>query len=449
MTSLRIFFVLLAASAAALCVSSTGCFLSGEDNPDADVKKTNSKCPQVPESPPYAELAIEGLNLNQSNSRKEVKDEKGRVVGHLNVNTSRRKDGLVHVAFDFGAMELGSTKSHTFKITNQGEGPLEVVKHSSTCQCTVAGVGKSGLKKGASTEIKLEWTAKSPSPRFEQTAELCTNDPKCKRIGLTVTGNIVQNVEVVEGPQWSFNTIDDDATPEPLTRHIVSRIRDEFEITGLEYPEDKLKIQTEKLTAKELGNLNAINAFNTTLGPPKSGYRLTVKLLPSNDVGRFEHNLKIKVKAGKEAEFPVHIVGSRTGPISITKGIGPGRFSESRVLLHIGDFPATKGVSSSLHLYVSGLGDKELKVESHTSDPDFIQVKLEPVEIKSASDKKSPAKQSRNKQYRLTFTIPPYPENRPRNVYTALKPGKVTIQTNHPKAEAITISLQFNPRREQ
>src|SRR5690606_1091071 len=39
-------------------------------------------------------------------------------------------------SYDFGVMERGSSKSHTFKVTNDGQGPLQIAVGATSCKCT-------------------------------------------------------------------------------------------------------------------------------------------------------------------------------------------------------------------------------------------------------------------------------------------------------------------------
>src|SRR2546430_284888 len=80
--------------------------------------------------------------------------------------------------FDFGSMQRGTRKSHEFEIRNVGNAPLTLKSRGTTCKCTVSKVPDETVPPGGTTSIRLQWTAKSDSGPFRQTATIETNDPR-------------------------------------------------------------------------------------------------------------------------------------------------------------------------------------------------------------------------------------------------------------------------------
>jgi hypothetical protein len=96
--------------------------------------------------------------------------------------------------FDFGVMEQNTKKSHAFIFRNDGNLPLTLDKISTTCKCTLGNVGKGVVQPGATTEVTLEWEAKTGDTEFTQSAKIKTNDPQRPEIQLVVTGKVRQAI---------------------------------------------------------------------------------------------------------------------------------------------------------------------------------------------------------------------------------------------------------------
>ncbi len=93
--------------------------------------------------------------------------------------------------YDFGTMQRGTSKSHEFVIRNVGTVPLKLRSGGTTCKCTLSKVPDQPIPPGGSTSVKLEWTAKSDSGPFRQTATILTNDSIQSQMDLTVDGQIM------------------------------------------------------------------------------------------------------------------------------------------------------------------------------------------------------------------------------------------------------------------
>ena len=93
--------------------------------------------------------------------------------------------------YDFGTMQRGTSKSHEFVIRNIGNAPLKIWNGGTTCKCTLSKVADESIPPGGSTTVKLEWTAKSDSGPFRQTATILTNDPTQSQVELSVDGQIL------------------------------------------------------------------------------------------------------------------------------------------------------------------------------------------------------------------------------------------------------------------
>lgn len=108
---------------------------------------------------------------------------------------------------DFGVMQRDAESSHQFVVKNVGTAPLEMAVTGSTCKCTVGKLEKESLAPGESTMVNMEWSAKTNSGTFSQSATLRTNDPAVGELQLVVRGNVVDTV-AVEPQSWNIGDVE-------------------------------------------------------------------------------------------------------------------------------------------------------------------------------------------------------------------------------------------------
>ena len=98
---------------------------------------------------------------------------------------------------NFGVMSPNQEGEHAFTIKNVGDEPLTLRVGATTCKCTLGSLTKDSLQPGEETDIKLNWTIKTDSNEFSQSAQLHTNDPQKPVIDLAVSGRVVRDIEMV------------------------------------------------------------------------------------------------------------------------------------------------------------------------------------------------------------------------------------------------------------
>lgn len=108
--------------------------------------------------------------------------------------------------YHFGVMQRDAESSHQFVVKNVGTAPLEMVVTGSTCKCTVGKLEKESLAPGESTVVNLEWSAKTNTGTFSQSATLRTNDPTAGELQLVVRGDVV-DVVAVEPQSWNIGDV--------------------------------------------------------------------------------------------------------------------------------------------------------------------------------------------------------------------------------------------------
>lgn len=107
-----------------------------------------------------------------------------------------------HLAFeepvyDFGIAGPGQKITHTFKFTNLGSAPLQVIKVGTSCGCTAALLSGGDIQPGSSGEIRATFGTRRYEGKQETTITVHSNDPHEPEIDLTIKGTIKRNVAVV------------------------------------------------------------------------------------------------------------------------------------------------------------------------------------------------------------------------------------------------------------
>ena len=175
--------------------------------------------------------------------------------------------------FDFGVMLRNAKSSHEFSLKNVGDIPLRLRVLGSTCKCTVGTLDQDTLDPGESTTVKLEWTAKTNSGTFSQSADIKTNDPDLTELKLTVRGQVV---ELVAAEPSSWNVADVAGTADIELKCTLYNHSDEaVEIVSAEWIDEEFAAQTEttwqRREVEPTGiHADALEAFDliTTIHPP-------------------------------------------------------------------------------------------------------------------------------------------------------------------------------------
>lgn len=133
-------------------------------------------------------------------SRKEVVE---RWQGHcLVVSKSQpiKKNAVPNIVFDkivydFGTMPRGSSLEHSFAISNKGSVPLKIFQVMGACDCTVSAPEKKVLQPEEVTFIHVKVNLREKG-RINRSFVVLSNDPYTKAYPLTITGKVVDALEV-------------------------------------------------------------------------------------------------------------------------------------------------------------------------------------------------------------------------------------------------------------
>lgn len=93
--------------------------------------------------------------------------------------------------FDFGEMNQGDKKSHTFTLTNDGKSELIIRRVRSSCGCTAVAPSKKVIAPGESAPIKVTFDSRGKRGRQSKSITVITNDPKTPTTTLRISSNVV------------------------------------------------------------------------------------------------------------------------------------------------------------------------------------------------------------------------------------------------------------------
>jgi len=323
--------------------------------------------------------------------------------------------------FDFGVMERDATRSHTFRITNRGNHPLDLRKGSTSCKCTITKFQDRSIEPGQTAEIVLEWTARVTGTAFREIATIFTNDPQRARLDLTVTGRIIETLEL-EPPEFLFGTV-------LVGEEKTARAR------LVSYNDESLTI----LEAR-LGDSDTSRFLDVAIAPiprdeladadAKSGVLVALTVKPGLPIGPFAEQLELKTSVGDRETLKVSIEGRVVSDMSI---VGPG-WSADRGVLSIGRVDGKVGAKHTLTIFVRGENPGAIQFETVKKSPDFLQVHF---------GERTAIQGGRVVTVPLTVEIPPGvgPVSRLGTQQGDL--GEILIQTNHPRSQQLRLQVRF------
>jgi hypothetical protein len=309
------------------------------------------------------------------------------------------------VTYSFGTMSQQTKRTHTWNVTNKGEGDLELwLEGKTSCSCTIASLAndkKELVKPGKSQKIDLEWNTKTFENDYTQTATIGTNDLTRPTFTLMVRGKVFPPVVVVPPQMITFATISNEESHKTRVA-IFSPDRPELKVTSVTTSRPAwIGTTVEPLTADDCKQLQA-----------KAGYKIDVEIKPGMPLGQFHDELVVNTDHPQRPEVKVSISGNVSGPITVV----PTRLSMPNVT-------GRKGASQDIMLMVRGGQATNFEV---LHKPDKIQVAIAPnTDVPSIKGR-----------YRVTVKIPP-----------GTAPGwvddNIILKTDHPKAGELKIPVNI------
>jgi hypothetical protein len=324
----------------------------------------------------------------------------------------------------FGTMERGRTKSHRFEVKNVGNAPLRLQVGQTSCKCTLGEVTGDAIPPGGSTHVDLEWSAKSDSGPFRQTATIHTNDPLQSQLELTIEGEVVEAAGVYP-TDFVFDKV---AAGESKSAevYVMALLQDEIEVSEAELSDpasrDKFDVRIEPVERELLPNPNA-----------KGGVKITLTAKPGLPIGRFDQwlSLRTNLKDGDKLEIPV--IGRVVGDISVY-GVG---WNEELGALVLGRVKSSEGERTKVNVVVRGADAANVKFDIKSVDPPELKVTIgEPKRLNDVL-----------MHVPVEIEVPPGTRPMVRLDTAQGEAARIVLNTTHPKIEELVLGVRFAVER--
>jgi hypothetical protein len=347
------------------------------------------------------------------------------------------KDGphpklAVEHEFNFGRMEVGEKKSHTFTFRNEGAVPLMIENGGTTCQCTVSDMKLGEIHEiapGKSFDVTLTWKPEVLAEEFSKGADFNTNEPDKagapKKVSLRAVGMVAPRMAIRPEHEWHLSNVTDEK-PAVFVGTVSSPVADHFQIVSIASASPLLSFEVTPLTKEKMEMEHA-----------QSGYEVRVTVRPEMPLGPFRLPMKIKTDLpgrnaegalDKPLEFEILVTGMHRGPI---QPFGGGWIDE-KMAISLGAFDAAAGKKVRLPVFVKNPPEDGLKL---TAAPVCI-----PAELKVDLEREE---RPNGKPARYFLNVE-YPAGSPRAKHRDDDPARIRLQTNHPHGQNVEFLVFFS-----
>ena len=328
--------------------------------------------------------------------------------------------------FDFGVMDRGETRTHTFFIKNNTSAPMYPKVTGTTCKCTVGDLEDDHIGPGEEGKVKLEWVAKSLDTEFRQTATIETRNEVRPDVALSVFGRVIQMV---------------DARPRNLAFSDIS-VRDErsAEFVVYAFKDDRLVVIEDEWVKPELGEFfefkwrTAPDDVVEEMEDASSAIIGTVTIKPGMPLGRITQGLKLKTNSSKAGAIEIPVFANIVGDITISGE----RYSKQTEAVMLGPVNSREGAETKVSMMVKGKHAPDFEVSDIVVDPadeKILSVSID--EVKSFRD-------GMIKMFPLRIAVPTGATSANYSGGSEHPTATIKLKTNHPDAEELTISVIFS-----
>ena len=210
---------------------------------------------------------------------------------------------LLTDSFDFGTKRPGEKGTAVFEIQNVGTADLTLVMGETTCQCTSGRITRALVPPDETSQVAIEFTTKGgQQERFEQSAEIITNDPINRTLRVTIRGRVVSDIES-DPRTWSFGDIAAGDSDQfvgrvflngPIAAGLPTATWDEADPSDDEVIADRdLAVSFEVMDADELEKRRP---------QATGGYVVTIDRPASDDIGYFRRQLTLQIPIDAEGD---------------------------------------------------------------------------------------------------------------------------------------------------
>lgn len=278
-------------------------------------------------------------------------------------NDPNRKYPTIEVdelEYDFGSMDGHGVGSHEFIVRNVGEAPLELEAGPTTCKCTLSDIGDGVILPGESGAVTVEWKGKGLIGPYTQTATIHTNDPKDRKVNLSVHGELTSKARFIP-ETLVFSSVAAGHSAEGDVR-IYSYGEKPLEIKGYEIDDPEyMEVSFAPMPADEVEG----EKYATY------GQRMSVAVKPGLPPGPFKRRIRVMTNVEGLEELSIPVEGMISSEISV---FGSG-WSPTRGVLRFGTLGKAKATRRLL-VNVGGLNPEKVQFEVADVQPEFVKVRL-------------------------------------------------------------------------
>ncbi|MCC6512100.1 MAG: DUF1573 domain-containing protein [Pirellulaceae bacterium] len=325
---------------------------------------------------------------------------------------------------DFGTMQQGSKKTHTFVFKNIGDAPMRLDVLGSSCRCTIGTLADSLLNPGEETGVTLEWKATGVLDEFSQTATIGTTDPEHRQVLLSVKGIVARTV-LVEPPSINLGDVSV-AQGAVRTAYVFG------------YGDIPLEVKSVTWGDEKNANMVDIKVSPMEIDPERFAHHSRAKgaakielfVKPGMTLGPINSRLVVDTNIENVTNVDLTVTGAIVGDLQV---MGGPSFEVDKNVLNFGTVLSSEGATSNVHLSAQGDLRDTLEFEVVEVIPkDSLQVTIG-----------KPKQQISRTLYPVTCTVPKgappamFPGTSSKNF------GKVVIKTNHPSIPEVRINFRI------
>jgi thiol-disulfide isomerase/thioredoxin len=305
----------------------------------------------------------------------------------------RPKARCAEAEYQFGSVWAGTKIEHSFKILNDGEGPLHIQEVRPTCGCQVTKDYSRFIEAGGEGEITISLDTTKQRNDVHKRVVVRTNDPTQQTLTLAFRGKVTQHISLEPGAGATWPNI---ATDKELTK--VLKLTNNMP--------DPIKLEVAPDQAK--------SAFQCELREVQAGqtYEVTVTATPPFIEGLNQGDIKLKTDL---EDKPYYTIPCRLYQPPVIQVIPPMITLTTAV---------PREYTRRVELRYNGEG--EMKVLETTCSADNVTIDLH---------EKQPGR-----QFQVWLTLPQGFSVAP------AKPVELQIKTDHPKKPLITVPIVMRTR---
>jgi hypothetical protein len=324
--------------------------------------------------------------------------------------------------YDFGTLDMDSSGSHEFKLTNAGEAPLTLSEGGTSCRCAMSKLEREKVPPGESAKVTLTWKPTDKPGPYQQTATILTNDPAKPQIVLTIMGTI-STAARFSPSELVFSRLSVGDTSSAQSRLLY-------------YLDEPLKIVGQKWSNAAtapyfVAALQPLPAAELKDEPEvRSGWLVKVTVKPGLPRGPIRQSLLLETNLAARRELTLPIQGAVGSEIAVA---GQGWDPDAGILT-LGKVSRDAGIHRKLLLVVRGPLRKEVKFKPVHATPDMLHVSIgQPREINNGSVVQVP------------FFVDVPQGSPPANHLGSQqnKLGEIILETTHPLVPKLRIRVRF------